>query len=393
MKKLLIAFQFISLISFAQSATKTMLRLPDTGETTKYTTTAGEDADYSINPPYFTINGDGTVTDTVTGLMWQQTDGGEMTIENARIYVDSLTLGGHTDWRLPSAFESFSILNEQHVNPAIDPAVFTVTTADYWWTADRQVNDTTKIWVTNAGGGVGNHPKAETISAGGTKHFNVRAVRDVNTPQTIAARFTDNGDGTITDHITDLVWQKMAYSDSVTWEQALAYADTLYLAGHTDWRLPNIKELQSLTNPKLINPSVSTSVFPSIHTNKYWSSTSLPNHTTWAWYLDTQFGITTYDAKTIRHYLMCVRGPQTVIGTGIADIRNTPTKAYPNPFSSFIHLSADNKMKAVELSNEMGQVIYCGTDIEHKDLSYLPGGIYFLRICGDEINIIKLVKE
>ena len=122
MKKLLIALQFISFISFAQSVSKTMLRLPDTGETTKYTTTAGEDADYSINPPYFTINGDGTVTDTVTGLMWQQTDGGEMTIENARIYVDSLTLGGHSDWRLPSAFESFSILNEQHVNPAVDPA-------------------------------------------------------------------------------------------------------------------------------------------------------------------------------------------------------------------------------------------------------------------------------
>ena len=393
MKKLLIAFQFASMISYGQSAVRTMLRLPDTGETTKYTTSYGEDADYTNNPPFFIVNGDGTVTDTVTGLMWQQTDGGEMTIENARNYVDSLNLGGYTDWRLPNAFEGFSILNEQHANPALDPAVFSLTNAEYWWTSDRQVNDSTKIWVTNSGGGVGNHPKSETISAGGTKHFNTRAVRDVNLPQSITKRFLDNGDGTFTDSLTSLVWQRIAYFDSITWEQALAYADTLSLGGHTDWRLPNIKELQSLTDPKLISPSVSVTAFPSIHIDKYWSSTTLPNHTTWAWYLNTQFGITTYDAKSVRHYLICVRGPQTAIGTGVANVRASAIIAYPNPFSSFIHLSADCKSKPVSLSNEIGQLIYNGTDIEHQDLAYLTRGIYFLKIGGQDPIILKLVKE
>ena len=60
-------------------------RLPDTGQTTTYTTTSGEDADFIINPPSFTLNGDGPVTDNNTGLMWQQTDGGEMTWEQAII--------------------------------------------------------------------------------------------------------------------------------------------------------------------------------------------------------------------------------------------------------------------------------------------------------------------
>ena len=143
--------------------------------------------------------------------------------------------------------------------------------------------------------------------------FHVRAVRDVSPPPTIPNHFTDNGDGTITDNLTNLVWQKLANIDSITWEQALTYADSLTLSGFTDWRLPNIKELQSLNDETRINPSVNNTFFTNIATNKYWSSTTLPNHTTWAWYLNTQFGITTYDAKTIRHFLLCVRGSQTAL--------------------------------------------------------------------------------
>ena len=131
------------------------MRLPDTGQTTSYTTTFGEDADYNFNMPAFILSGNGTVIDTITSLMWQQTDGGEMTIENAALYCDTLTLGGYTDWRLPNCHELFSILNHDKVNPAIDINYFTHTLAEYWWSSQRQANDTTKVWVTNAGGGVG----------------------------------------------------------------------------------------------------------------------------------------------------------------------------------------------------------------------------------------------
>ena len=86
----------------AQPVLKTMMRLPDTGQTTSYTTTFGEDADYNFNIPFFILNGNGTVTDTITSLMWQQTDGGEMTNANAIIYCNTLTLGGYTDCRICS---------------------------------------------------------------------------------------------------------------------------------------------------------------------------------------------------------------------------------------------------------------------------------------------------
>ena len=90
------------LSGYARAQTKTMKRLPDTGQTQSFTNTFGEDSDYTLHPPFFIVNGDGTVTDTVTGLMWQQTDGGEMTVEAAETYCASLMLGGYDDWRLPT---------------------------------------------------------------------------------------------------------------------------------------------------------------------------------------------------------------------------------------------------------------------------------------------------
>ncbi|MEI8137624.1 MAG: DUF1566 domain-containing protein, partial [Bacteroidota bacterium] len=263
-----IIFSTINLVS--QSVSKTMLRLPDTGQTSGYTTTFGEDNDYTINAPFFVVNGNGTVSDTLTGLMWQQADGGEMTIENATTYCSTLSLGGYSNWRLPSAHEAFSILNHQNNNPALNTTVFTTSIAEYWWTSDKQANDNAKIWCTNAGGGIGNHPKTETISAGGVKRFHTRAVRTISTPTIVPNHFTDNGNGTTTDNLTNLIWQKIIYSDSLTWENALTYADTLTINGNADWRLPNIKELQSINDETIINPSINTSYFSTSNINKYW---------------------------------------------------------------------------------------------------------------------------
>lgn len=377
--------------SSAQSISQTMLRIPDSGVTMSYTATFGEDNDYMINTPFFTINGNGTVTDTITGLMWQQADGGEMTVENAIIYCTNLNLGGYTNWRLPNAHEAFSILNHQYANPALDASVFTTTLAEYWWTSDRQVNDSTKVWATNSGGGIGNHPKGETISAGGPKRFHIRAVRDVTTPPVIQNHFTDNGDGTITDNLTNLIWQKNPYLDTLNWEQALTYADTLSLAGSSDWRLPNIKELQSINDEKLINPSLNLSFFNVINSKKYWSSTTLPNQISKAWYMNTNFGITTYDYKTLKHHLICVKGNQ--LSTNVELTQKELKLVFPNPFSSNISIKNKSGNEIFELINSVGQIIYSGKYIEKMNFSFLSNGIYFLKILDDSMSIVKLSKE
>ena len=311
-----------SVVVFNAQAQKLLpFKLPDTGQTTSYTATAGEDADYTINPMSFKDNGDGTITDNNTGLMWQKTDGGEMIFDNAANYCKSLTLGGYTDWRLPTAIELFSIHHFDANNPAVNTTYFTKTTAEYWWSSDIQADNATIIWVTNAGGGIGNHPKTETLSAGGTKYFNVRAVRSPITTTFTVAHFTDNGDGTIKDNYTGLTWQKNSSTTPMNWEAALAYAKTITLGGKSDWRVPNIKELQSLNDVSRVKPSINKTYFPNIVSSAfYWSSTSQYRTPTVAWDFNTDYGVVTYDTKTVAKYVILVRGGMDNASLNITDV-------------------------------------------------------------------------
>lgn len=321
MKKLILFLLFAGLILKAEAQKLLPFKLPDTGQLSSYTSTQGEDADYVINPISFTDHGNGTITDNNTGLMWQKIDGGEMTIENATTYCDTLTRGGYTDWRLPTGIELFSINNYSTNNPALDTVYFRKTTAEYWWTSERQADDVTKVWVVNAGGGIGAHPKTETISAGGTKKFHVRAVRSIFSTTFSVPHFTDNGDGTIKDNYTGLVWQKIQSPDTLTWENALAYASGLTLAGKHDWRLPDVKELQSLNDVSRHNPSVNTVFFPNIISGKYWTSTTLfqPSPVR-AWTWDVAYGIVSYNDKTSKQNVVCVRGGMDNFDLNIIDM-------------------------------------------------------------------------
>lgn len=291
----------------SDSADNTKCLLPDTGQTIRYTSTFGEDADFTINPPSYQDNGDGTITDNITGLMWQKTDGGEMTFEHAASYISTLDLAGYSDWRLPTGLELFSINSYDRVNPALNTGYFAVTTAEYWWTSETRADDASMVWVVNAGGGIGAHPENETVSAGGVKHFNTRAVRNPNPKTVLSDRYMDNGDGTISDNLTGLVWQKIQSVNTMSWEDALNYASALSLAGYTDWRLPNVKELQSLNDTKLIKPSFNTSFFTNISSGNYWSSTTLFQTSLKAWDINVDYGIVSYSDKTLKENVLCVR--------------------------------------------------------------------------------------
>ena len=302
-----------SLLSYTVDGTSggtgTLARLPDTGQARSYTDTFGEDSDYTINPPAFTRNTDGTVTDLVTGLIWQQADGGEMTWERAVAYADSLELGGQSDWRLPTSHELFGILNHGATNPALDTNAFTLSAAQYWWAADVQPSDPTRVWAANAGGGIGPHPKTETVSAGGTKRYHVRCVRGTPPKSGSALHaFTMNPDGTVLDTGTGLTWQQAAPAEPMTWDAALRYAEGLSLAGRTDWRLPNIKELHSLNDETRVGPSLDTNSFPAARPNRFWASTTEANGVERAWFVDFQLGIVGYDSKLTNLWVRCVRG-------------------------------------------------------------------------------------
>ncbi len=104
-------------------------------------------------------------------------------------------------------------------------------------------------------------------------------------------RFIDHGDGTVTDTCIGLMWQKdtadidgsgdIGDGDMVLWKDALQYCENLEFAGYTDWRLPNVRELQSIADYQRSNPAIDP-VFGAV-SNWYWSSTTFPLYPGHAW--------------------------------------------------------------------------------------------------------------
>lgn len=134
-------------------------------------------------------------------------------------------------------------------------------------------------------------------------------------------RFTDNGDGTVTDNLTCLIWTQDAdIADGTrTWSDALTDCNSLAsgsqgltdgsMAG--DWRLPNVRELSSLIDFSQFNPSLpSGHPFMGVQQDSYWSSTifavlALPS----AWQVDFGNGSVDASLKDDSHFVWCVRGP------------------------------------------------------------------------------------
>ena len=283
----------------------TMLKLPDTGQTTSYTTTYGEDHDYTINPPSYTDNGNGTITDNVTGLIWQKEDDNTTrTWSDAGTYCDNLSLGGYTDWRLPSKKELISIVNYGAFNPVINATYFPNTDTDtfLYWLSTTYASSSTDAWNLNFYNG-------DLINGSKSGSYLARCVRGEG--QTTTKSFTDNGNGTVTDNDTKLMWQK-GEGGSMTWESAITYCENLSLAGYSDWRLPNIKELESITDDSKYNPAIDTTYFPNAYSFGYWSSTTFTCCNSSA--LGVRFSdgsVANYGPeKSNNDYVRCVRGGQ-----------------------------------------------------------------------------------
>jgi lysozyme family protein len=242
----------------------------------------GQDAQYAGNFTSYTVSGDGlTVVDAVTGLTWQRspdTDGDgdidaadKFTWTEAQVYPDALNaemFGGFDDWRLPTIKELYSLIDFNGTDPSnceteaacpnlvpfIDDSAFEYAYGDT--AAGERVIDSqyasSTVYVSTVDGGLlfgvnfaDGRIKGYWYSIGGTeKTFFVICVR--GTVGYGVNNFVDNGDGTITDRATGLMWMQDDNGSGLLWEDALTYAENLTFAGYDDWRLPDAKELQGL---------------------------------------------------------------------------------------------------------------------------------------------------
>jgi len=247
----------------------------------------GQDAQYAGSPPSYVVSGDGlTVFDNNTGLTWQRTpdtdgDGDvdnddTLTWADAQAYAATLNAqnyGGFNDWRSPSIKELYSLMDFRGIDPSgfsgdpadlvpfIDTTYFDFVYGDesagvrlidaQYWSSTEYVSTTmngnaTAFGVNFADGRIKGYP-TEPVGPPGQEFTKLSFVRFVrgNTNYDVN-NFADQGDGTVIDSNTGLMWQQADSVTGLNWEDALAYAEGLTLAGHDDWRLPNAKELQTI---------------------------------------------------------------------------------------------------------------------------------------------------
>jgi len=233
----------------------------------------GQDGQVMGNQARYQDSGDGTVTDLVTGLMWQQDPGNKMTYDQAAAGASSFTLAGYDDWRLPTIKELYSLIDFSGTDvsrcvdegscmaiPFIDTDYFDFeygSTAageriiDSQWAtstiyeADVMNGAQAMFGVNFADGRIKGYPTG-SMRGGQAKTYFVIYVRG-DTSYGIN-EFVDNGNGTVSDLATGLIWMQSDSGSGMDWEGALNYCSSLDYAGISDWRLPNAKELHSIVD-------------------------------------------------------------------------------------------------------------------------------------------------
>lgn len=376
------------------------IQLPQTGQTKCYDTAgteiacAGTGQDGEIQAgvawpnPRFTTNVDTTVTDNLTGLVWApngnimpirdpgwDADGtandGAVTWQHALDYVAKLNAEnylGHADWRLPNVNELESLINadEPDTPTWLNTQGFINVQSGYYWSSTSyacNLSDVLIVTIWGNSGGAGlkyydNFPYVWPVRAGPSGNSDSAYPANIwKTGQTTSyatgddgdlnrgvtwpsPRFTDNGDGSVTDNLTGLIWlrdancMKTNYSSfdndyiagdgRVSWQHALDFIKginngTCSNCGgvHNDWRLPNRKELHSLIDYSQCNPALpSGHPFTNVQSDypwesQYWSSTSaFYSYKENAWLVDmlTGFIIDMYKDYYSGFYVWPVRG-------------------------------------------------------------------------------------
>ena len=230
----------------------------------------GQDAQRPGPLPAYKGNGDGTVSDLNTGLTWVKSRGEKMTWDDAIAGAPKCRVGGFSDWRMPSIKELYSLINfeggcagtVENSKPYLDTRFFDFVYGDESkgvriidcqdWSATPYVGKTmtgnpTVFGVNFADGRIKGYPKVRPGGEPGRMY--ARYVR--GNPAYGKNDFKDNGDGTVTDRASGLTWTKADSGKGLNWKEALAFAQAQNkksFLGRNDWRVPNIKELQSLVD-------------------------------------------------------------------------------------------------------------------------------------------------
>jgi hypothetical protein len=288
-------------------------------------------------------NGDGTITDTKTGLVWQKAnDGIDRTLPDARTYCAGLSLGGHQDWRVPRIDELETIIDYGRYDTSLDP-LFNHNGSIYGYWPDTQTQYSQEyFWAVSFDDGYVGY----TYERNG---LYVRCVRGGPYWSLDTSRRLEVFDEAIVkDTLNFKMWQKSDGGLPRTWDQANQYCNQLTIGGYADWRLPSIEELESIIDYTSI-PAIS-GMFN--HSNKsggnYWSATPYVNDPTLVWIGNFTYGVVfgapSNDGGGL--YFRCVRDDTpffltaTVSPPGSGVVTKNPDRAIYYSYGEVVTLTA-----------------------------------------------------
>jgi hypothetical protein len=251
------------------------------------------------NSPRYDTSSPDVVVDLLTGLAWQRAvDPAAYAWGDARDFCDCTTLGGFADWRLPTRIELVSIVDFTKANPAIPTVAFPATPSDYFWSASMVAGTPSAAWYVYFLDG-------NTHSADLDTPHRVRCVRSTTKMTLPSPRYGIPGDGTVLDVASMLVWQRDVDDNLRTWSEATNHCAVLSLAGG-GWRLPNMKELQTLIDETAQNPAIDATAFADTPAEAFWTSSPMTEGTE-AWFVSFYGGVA-YTSTVDRTYrTRCVR--------------------------------------------------------------------------------------
>lgn len=291
---------------------------------------------YTGPTAHATYTNDYTTTDYVTGLVWKSclqglsgatcATGSVAILTWANAEADATNgcsalnlanssngYAGKKNWRLPTIQELSTIADMGKTSaPTIDATSFPNTALLDSWSSTTNALNTANAFSVNVS-------DTNVTSYGKTTTARVRCVAGSQKDET--KNYTDNGDGTVKDNGTGLIWQKCSgglnndtscsgTASTYTWANAHTYCNSLSLASKA-WRLPNRNELQGIVDyTKATLPTIDVTAFPNTQSNLYWSSTTNALTTANASYVGFNSGGVLNSAKTTATYnVRCVSGP------------------------------------------------------------------------------------
>jgi hypothetical protein len=228
--------------------------------------TYGQDGSYRVRVPSYSVAG-GVVTDSVTGLSWARDPGTPRAWDDADAYCAALSVDGARGFRLPDRVELSTLLDLGRARGTLDPSL------------GIDLSDPTPrsagacAWSSSARGALGGSGSAVCFDAGNAAVAPagpLASVRCVKGPQKVAG-YTYRP-GVAIDRRTGLAWDR-AFSEPMSWQDALAYCGASRVAGACDWRVPSAKEALTLVQDTAALPPIDAIAFPDAPAETFWTST------------------------------------------------------------------------------------------------------------------------